>query len=90
MFTHYLSTVGLAAGIIRSTWMYYVPEAGVLKANPPVFWPKRLPPRLSDGAVVAAAAGVPKEKPPVLAAGALQEHKMQRTLKTNAHMTKHP
>lgn len=58
------------------TWLEYTLEAGVLKANPPVFWPKRLPPRPSDGAVVVAGAGVPKEKPPVLAAGALQEQKM--------------
>lgn len=61
--------------------MDYALEAGVLKANPPVFWPKRLPPRLSEGAVVVAGAGVPKEKPPVLAAGALQEHTMQITLR---------
>lgn len=46
-------------------------EAGVLKANPPVFWPKRLPPRPREGTVVVAGAGVPKENPPVLAAGAL-------------------
>lgn len=49
--------------------------AGVLNANPPVFWPKRLPPRVPprprEGAAVVAGAGVPKEKPPVLAAGAL-------------------
>lgn len=52
-------------------------EAGVLKENPPGFWPKRPPPRPREGAVVVAGAGagagagVPKEKPPVLAAGAL-------------------
>lgn len=41
----------------------------MLKANPPVFWPKRP----SEAAVVVAGAGVPKEKPLVLAAGALKE-----------------
>lgn len=57
------------------TWLCYVLGAGVLKANPPVFWPKRLPPRPREGAAVVAGAGVPKEKPPVLAAGALQKQK---------------
>lgn len=52
-------------------------EAGVLNENPPVgFCPKRLPPRPRDGAVLVVVAAavpkaVPKEKPPVLAAGAL-------------------
>lgn len=65
------------------TWLHYALEAGVLKANPPGFWAKRFPPRPSDGAAVVAGAGVPKEKPPVLAAGALQEQKMQRDTETN-------
>lgn len=59
--------------IVCLTSLCYVLEAGVLKVNPPVFWPKRLPPRPREGAAVVAGAGVPKEKPPVLAAGALQK-----------------
>lgn len=56
-------------------------EAGVLKENPPVgFWPKRFPPKPREGVVLVVEAGVadvpkavPKENPPVLAAGALQK-----------------
>lgn len=55
-------------------------EAGVLKENPPGFWPKIPPPRPREGAVVVAGAGagVPKEKPPVLAAGALYMQKVAK------------
>lgn len=58
----------------------YLLEVGVLKENPPVgFWPKGFPPKPRDAVVVVEAGvaaavprTVPKEKPLVLAAGALQ------------------
>lgn len=58
-------------------------EAGVLKENPPGFWPKRLPPRpraavvlvVEAGAAAAVPRAAPMEKPPVLAAGALKRQK---------------
>lgn len=67
-------------------------EAGVLKENPVGFWPKRFPPSPRDGVVLAVEAGVagavpravPKEKPPVLAAGALRRKKTVNSL-TRSH-----
>lgn len=59
----------------------------MLKENPNVgFWPKRLPPRPRGCVVLVVEAGVaaavpsalPKEKPPVLAAGALSKKENSR------------
>lgn len=68
------------SSLLKIKMQTYLLEVGVLKENPPVgFWPKGFPPKPRDAVVVVVEAGVaagvprtvPKEKPPVLAAGAL-------------------
>lgn len=82
-------------------FVFILLEAGVLNEKPPAgFWPKRPPPKPRAGVVLVVEAGVaaaaaaaaavpralPKLKPPVLAAGALEE-KADKSVTTQFYQT---